>query len=151
MSSSHTTTQYNFLQGSICTELIQRLCEYRPHLNRAVAVAAEVDCLMSLAQAAREHHYTRPLLTKDNVLHIKQGIHIQHMCVVQHTSVPAACPVRAISQTGAGATCHVQGVEFEDTQSWHMVLQGTSACSKHVRGTYYILLQLKTAESTLDH
>jgi len=62
------------MQGSICTELIQRLCEYRPHLNRAVAVAAEVDCLMSLALAAREHHYTRPLLTKDNVLHIKQGM-----------------------------------------------------------------------------
>jgi len=61
------------MQGSICTELIQRLCEYRPHLNRAVAVAAEVDCLMSLALAAREHHYTRPLLTKDNLLHIKQG------------------------------------------------------------------------------
>ena len=61
------------MQGSICTELIQRLGEYRPHLNRAVAVAAEVDCLMSLALAAREHHYTRPILTKDNVLHIKQG------------------------------------------------------------------------------
>lgn len=62
------------MQGSICTELIQRLCEFRPCLNRAIAVAAEVDCLMSLALAARQHHYTRPLLTKDNVLHIKQGI-----------------------------------------------------------------------------
>ena len=61
------------MQGSICTELIQRLCEYRPCLNRAIAVAAEVDCLMSLALAARQHHYTRPVLTKDNVLHIKQG------------------------------------------------------------------------------
>lgn len=61
------------MQGSICTELIQRLCEYRPQLSRAVAVAAEVDCLISLASTAREHHYIRPLLTRDNVLHIKQG------------------------------------------------------------------------------
>lgn len=61
------------MQGSICTELIQRLCEYRPQLSRAVAMAAEVDCLISLASAAREHHYTKPLLTRDNVLHIKQG------------------------------------------------------------------------------
>ncbi|KAA6427813.1 MAG: DNA mismatch repair MSH5-like [Trebouxia sp. A1-2] len=68
------------MQGSICTELIQRLCEYRPHLNRAVAVAAEVDCLISLALAAREHHYTRPLLTKDNVLHIKQGMGDVYTC-----------------------------------------------------------------------
>lgn len=68
-----TNEQAYALQGSICTELIQRLCQYRPQLSRAVAVAAEVDCLMSLAAAAREHHYTRPLLTRDNVLHIKQG------------------------------------------------------------------------------
>lgn len=38
-----------------------------------MAVAAEVDCLIALASAAREHHYTRPLLTRDNVLRIKQG------------------------------------------------------------------------------
>lgn len=62
-----------YLQGSICTELIQRLCEYSPQLNRAVAVAAEVDCLVALAAAAREHHYIRPVLTRQNVLHIKQG------------------------------------------------------------------------------
>ena len=63
------------MQGSICTELIQRLCEYRPHLSRAVAVAAEVDCLIAYASASRQHRYTRPLLTTDNVLHIKQGAH----------------------------------------------------------------------------
>ncbi|DBA75705.1 TPA: MutS protein msh5 [Trebouxia sp. C0005] len=76
--------QIQDLEGSICTELIQRLCEYRPHLNRAVAVAAEVDCLISLALAAREHHYTRPLLTKDNVLHIKQGRHMLTEMVVDN-------------------------------------------------------------------
>ena len=81
------------MQGSICTELIQRLCDYRLHLNRAVAVAAEVDCLMSLALAAREHHYTRPLLTKDNVLHIKQGEKESLMCelALQVMFKPASC------------------------------------------------------------
>jgi hypothetical protein len=60
-------------QGSICSELVRRLAEHGPSLARAVALAAEVDCLASLASVARERSYARPLLTQDNVLHIKQG------------------------------------------------------------------------------
>ena len=60
-------------QASICTELLRRLGEYGPSLARAVGLAAEVDCLVSLAGAAREGNYVRPLLTQDNVLNIKQG------------------------------------------------------------------------------
>lgn len=61
------------VQNSICSELIQRLAAFGPSLGRAVALAAEVDCLLSLAQCARDFRYSRPRLTQDNVLHIKQG------------------------------------------------------------------------------
>ena len=61
------------VQRILCTELLQRLTAFQPCLSRAVALAAEVDCLISLAQAARDHGYCRPTLTEDNVLHIKQG------------------------------------------------------------------------------
>ena len=47
--------------------------EFQPCLAKAVALAAEVDCLVSLAQCARDYGYCRPKLTQDNVLHIKQG------------------------------------------------------------------------------
>lgn len=57
----------------MCTELLQRLMEFQPCLAKAVALAAEVDCLVSLAQCARDYGYCRPKLTQDNVLHIKQG------------------------------------------------------------------------------
>ena len=57
----------------MCTELLQRLMEFQPGLAKAVALAAEVDCLISLAQCARDYSYCRPRLTQDNVLHIKQG------------------------------------------------------------------------------
>ena len=57
----------------MCTELLQRLMEFQPCLAKAVALAAEVDCLISLAQCARDYSYCRPRLTQDNVLHIKQG------------------------------------------------------------------------------
>jgi DNA mismatch repair ATPase MutS len=61
-------------QRILCTELLQRLTEFQPALARAVALAAEVDCLISLAQVARDFNYCRPVLTEDNVLHIKQGV-----------------------------------------------------------------------------
>ena len=61
------------MQSSICTELVRRLMQLRPHLHRAVAVAAEVDCLVALAATARECNHVRPQLVRDNVLHIKEG------------------------------------------------------------------------------
>ena len=60
-------------QGSICTELISRMSEHGAQLARAVSFAAEVDCLIALAAAARDYNLTRPVLTRDNVLDIRQG------------------------------------------------------------------------------
>jgi hypothetical protein len=71
---------YGCAQGSICTELIQRLGEHMPSLTRAVALAAEVDCLVALAQCARDFRYCRPRLTRDNVLRIKQGVYRPLSC-----------------------------------------------------------------------
>lgn len=49
--------------------------DFQPCLARAVGLAAEVDCLISLAQCAQDFSYCRPTLTQNNVLHIKQGVH----------------------------------------------------------------------------
>jgi DNA mismatch repair protein MutS len=62
------------LQTSICTELIRRLLAYAPPLHAASAAVAELDCLLSLATAAREHNYVRPELTTDTVLDIQGGV-----------------------------------------------------------------------------
>ena len=61
------------VQGSICTELISRLSEHGTQLARAVGFAAEVDCLTAMATAAHDFHWTRPVLTRDNMLDIRQG------------------------------------------------------------------------------
>lgn len=42
-------------------------------MGQAVHVAAEVDCLISLATVARDCNWVRPVLTRDNVLDICQG------------------------------------------------------------------------------
>lgn len=70
------------MQNSICSELIQRLAALTPSLSRAVALAAEVDCLLSLAQCARDFRCCRPKLIPDNVLYIKQGAHTSGTAVL---------------------------------------------------------------------
>jgi len=62
------------MQDGICVELVQRVAQHGPALHRASAAAAEVDCLVALAQSARQFHLQRPKLTTDNVLSIHQGL-----------------------------------------------------------------------------
>lgn len=60
-------------QASICTELIKRLLQFGPALIAASAAVAELDCLCSLAAAARELGYCRPQLVQESVIHIEGG------------------------------------------------------------------------------
>ncbi|KAJ3023757.1 MutS protein msh5 [Thoreauomyces humboldtii] len=67
-------------------EIMQRLQEtvlkYAPPLIRITEVCAELDCLLSLAEAARKYNYVRPQMTEQNVLHIVKGRHpLQELCV----------------------------------------------------------------------
>lgn len=60
-------------------EIMHRLCEtvleYKEALLNATNALAELDCLVSLTTAARKHRYSRPIMTTENVLEIKQGRH----------------------------------------------------------------------------
>jgi hypothetical protein len=53
--------------------LVQRLGELGGAIRHASAAVAELDCLLSLALAAREHNLRRPELTSANELVIKEG------------------------------------------------------------------------------
>ena len=61
------------MQASICSELLRRLAKHSAALVRAMAAAGELDCLISMAMAARDNEWCRPVLTPDNVLDITQG------------------------------------------------------------------------------
>ena len=84
--------------------------EFQPALARAVALAAEVDCLISLAQVARDFNYCRPVLTQDNVLHIKQGVHFAYSdarCNINIKSTCLALAVCSFSGEDSSVTCPV--------------------------------------------
>jgi len=53
--------------------LICQLLEYKSLLIKANCIAAELDCLCSLALVAHESHYCCPVVTEDNDLVILEG------------------------------------------------------------------------------
>lgn len=98
-------------QRILCTELLQRLMEFQPALARAVALAAEVDCLVSMAQVAQDFNYCRPVLTQDNVLHIKQGVPFacfDARCNINFKSTCLALAVCCFSGEDSSVTCPVR-------------------------------------------
>eukprot|EP01026_Neomeris_dumetosa_P069295 TRINITY_DN68390_c0_g1_i5.p1 TRINITY_DN68390_c0_g1~~TRINITY_DN68390_c0_g1_i5.p1 ORF type:complete len:389 (+),score=36.89 TRINITY_DN68390_c0_g1_i5:144-1169(+) len=63
------------MEGNICTELIRRLEAFGVQLHMACAMAGELDCIIAMADMARENNYCKPTLTKENLIIIKQGRH----------------------------------------------------------------------------
>ena len=54
-------------------ELTKRILVYAPQLHAASSVLAELDCVISLAACARDYNLSRPQLTPDNIIKIKNG------------------------------------------------------------------------------
>ena len=58
-------------------EIIEALQEkiqvYDRLLRHVCDVCAELDCLLSFAEAARVYEYRQPTMTEENILQIKQG------------------------------------------------------------------------------
>ncbi|KXZ51109.1 hypothetical protein GPECTOR_14g90 [Gonium pectorale] len=96
------------LEASLVAEMVSRLlAAHGARLARAAAVAAELDCLLSLAAMAADGGggaappYCRPQLTSDNVLSIVNGRH-----PLAETVVPAYIPF-STAMRGDGARLQV--------------------------------------------
>ena len=57
----------------IIQELLERVLQYQDAMMTACDIFAELDCLLSFAQASRAYDYTRPEIVEHNVVVIKQG------------------------------------------------------------------------------
>jgi DNA mismatch repair protein MSH5 len=58
-------------------EIIQTLLEkvliYEETLSRTCELCAEMDCLLSFAEASRAFNYVRPEMTERNIIEVKGG------------------------------------------------------------------------------
>lgn len=109
-------------------EIIQALQEKIMVYDKAMCdscdVCAELDCLLSFAEAARAYDYRRPNMVDDNVVEIIQGRHPLQEQVVD-TFVP-----NDVYLVGGCA----EGIERQHSASRRSVLlcTGANACGKSV-------------------
>ncbi|MBQ0136477.1 MAG: DNA mismatch repair protein MutS [Bacteroidales bacterium] len=67
--------QIQVLENRIYTELILALTEYVPAMQVDANVLAQLDCLLSFATVAAQHHYVCPDVNDSLVIDIRQGRH----------------------------------------------------------------------------
>ncbi|KAI4729264.1 hypothetical protein E4T49_02943 [Aureobasidium sp. EXF-10728] len=77
------------IYGRICEieiihELAEKILQYEDLLTTVSDVCAEIDCILALAQGARNHNLVRPRLTESNILNIRGGRHILQEKVVSN-------------------------------------------------------------------
>ena len=63
------------LESRIYQELATEMCQYLSAIQANAMLIAQLDCLLSFATAAVEHHYYRPVVQEGDALTIKAGRH----------------------------------------------------------------------------
>lgn len=63
------------LEQELFSQLRQEVAKYADSVMRTAHALAHLDCLRSLAEVARLHHYTRPIIDQSSVLEIIEGRH----------------------------------------------------------------------------
>ena len=63
------------LEQKLFSELILSMQEFIPQIQINATLLAQIDCLLSFAKVAEEHHYVRPVVDDSETIDIKQGRH----------------------------------------------------------------------------
>lgn len=63
------------LEQRLFNELVTDVQAYIPQIQTNAGIIAYIDCLLSAAKTAEEHHYIRPLIDESNIIDIRQGRH----------------------------------------------------------------------------
>lgn len=70
------------IETELFNQLRQEVAHYAPQVMRIAQALARIDCLLGLAQAARQYDYRRPIVDHSQVLQIVEGRHpvIEALC-----------------------------------------------------------------------
>lgn len=63
------------LEASLFEQLVLRLADFIPQVQRNAALIARLDCLLSFSKVAVKNHYVRPRMDDSFVIDIKDGRH----------------------------------------------------------------------------
>ncbi|KAF9013228.1 muts domain V-domain-containing protein [Cyathus striatus] len=121
----------------IIQELLEGVLVSEQSMSRVCDVCAELDCLLSFAEASRLYDYKRPDIVDENIIDILQGRHPLHEQIVD-TFVPN--DARIVGGAGNGS----QIVDSETGDPWNSILlcTGANACGKSVYLKQIALIQI---------
>ncbi|KIK91641.1 hypothetical protein PAXRUDRAFT_796689 [Paxillus rubicundulus Ve08.2h10] len=126
----------------IVQELLDKVVVHNEVMANACDVCAELDCLLSFAEAARAFDYRRPEMVEQPVINIIQGRH-----PLQEQIVDAFVPndARLVSGMGLGQSSENDSSSDADdeTATWSSVVlcTGANACGKSVYLKQVALIQ----------
>lgn len=63
------------LEEELFKKLVTYIQNYITEIKLNANIVAQLDCFLSFASVAQEHHYVRPVIEDSNVIDIKQGRH----------------------------------------------------------------------------
>ncbi|EJD50894.1 hypothetical protein AURDEDRAFT_135210 [Auricularia subglabra TFB-10046 SS5] len=140
------------IELEIVHALSERVMPYAPAIEATCAILAELDCLLSFAQASLVQGYMRPLMSEENVLAVRGGRHPLHEQVVD-----TFIPNDAFLIGGAGTGVAEEDDDEEDPEEEPpaheatgileqkgrsvMVITGANACGKSVYLKQVALIQ----------
>ncbi|KAJ7610685.1 DNA mismatch repair protein MutS [Mycena rosella] len=123
----------------IVQELLEEIVVHFEAMAAACDTCAELDCLLSYAEASRAFDYRRPEMVDDNIIDIKQGRH-----PLQEQVVDTFVPNDAHLAGGSGNRSVVVGDEStNEAEEWNSVVlcTGANACGKSVYLKQVALIQ----------
>ncbi|PIA18752.1 hypothetical protein COEREDRAFT_85206 [Coemansia reversa NRRL 1564] len=123
----------NDAESELCLELQNRICAYIPEIIRASELAAQIDCLQSLASVANMYGYCRPLFNDNACYHITRGRHP----IIEATMGKGSFISNDIDLSGN--TCTHEHHQTEDKQRT-LVVVGPNASGKSVLAKQAALL-----------
>ncbi|KAF9533174.1 DNA mismatch repair protein MutS [Crepidotus variabilis] len=129
-------------------EIIQALLEEVLECDAAIAsacdVSADLDCLLSFAEASRLYNFRRPDMVEDNHTEIIQGRH-----PLYETVVDTFVPNDARLMGGAGVKSDAEPPD--KIHQWNSVLlcTGANACGKSVYMKQIAIIQIMAESATL--
>ncbi|PCH40222.1 nucleoside triphosphate hydrolase protein [Wolfiporia cocos MD-104 SS10] len=127
----------------IVQSLLEKIIVFDKALSHISDVCAELDCLLSFAEAARGCNYVRPHMTEGNIIDIKQGRH-----PLQELVVDTFVPNDTFVIGGQGVGVEPVGVSDETISDSSrkesnsiIICTGANACGKSVYLKQVALIQ----------
>ncbi|KAI9573599.1 DNA mismatch repair protein MutS [Boletus coccyginus] len=113
----------------IVQELLDKVLRYGPAMEDASSVCAELDCLLSFAEAARAFNYRRPRMVEEPIVDIVQGRHPLQEHILD-TFVPN--DARLVGGVGFGMCYEDDSSDTGAETTWSSIIlcTGANACGK---------------------